>query len=84
MDSVFKIGVAFLNGLISLINVITNGTSVICKLKCIIVRLKHSGHELESRSELNRVSTFDCTVVRDVLRNENNLQTTDMSIEVYL
>lgn len=30
-------------------------TSVICKLKCVLVRLKHSGHELESLSELECV-----------------------------
>ena len=34
------------------------GTSVICKFKCVLVRLKHSGHELESRSELECVSAF--------------------------
>jgi len=60
------------------------GTSVICKLKCVLMRLKHSGHELDSGSEFEGVSAFYCVVVWNVLKNEKNVQTTYTSIEVYL
>jgi len=60
------------------------GTSVICKLKCVLMRLKHSDRELDSGSEFEGVSAFYCIVVWDVLKDEKNVQTTYTSIEVYL